>query len=90
MSVRVRINSAGAREILSSDAVAMRLGEMASAICDSANSKASPDEMFNRPYEYDVKAGGPRARASVVTASPHGIRNNNKYNTLLNSLDAGR
>lgn len=90
MSIRVRINSAGAREILSSEAVGLRLGEMASSICKSANSKASEDDMFNQPYEYDVKTGGLRARASVVTATPHGIRNNNKYNTLLNSLDAGR
>ena len=46
--------------------------------------------MFNDPYEYDVKSGGSRSRASVFTASPHGIRNNNKHNTLLKSLDAGR
>lgn len=88
--IKVRINSDGARAVLSSTAVALRLGEMASSICASANAKASPDEMLNDPYDYDVKAGGKRSRASVFAASPHGIRDNNKRNTLLKSLDAGR
>lgn len=89
-SVKVRINSGGARAVLGSEAVARELGSMAARICDRANAMASPDKMVNDPYEYDVSAGGPRSRASVFTASPHGIRNNNKYNTLLKSLDAGR
>lgn len=88
--IKVRINSAGARAILSSTAVALRLGEMASSICASANAKASPDEMFNDPYDYDLKAGGSRARASVFTANPHGINAQNKDNVLLKSIDAGR
>ena len=35
-------------------------------------------------------SSGNRAHARVWTATPHGIRNNNKHNTLLKSLDAGR
>lgn len=88
--VRVRIHSAGARAVLTSDGVAGQLGDMAAAIAASANSKASPDNMRNDAYMSDVDSSGNRSRARVWTASPHGIRNNNKHNTLLKSLDAGR
>lgn len=88
--VRVRINSAGARSVLTSDGVAGKLGDMASAIAASANAKASPDDMRNDAYMSEVDSSGNRAHARVWTATPHGIRNNNKHNTLLKSLDAGR
>lgn len=88
--VRVRINSAGARAVLTSDGVAGKLGDMAAAIAASANSKASPDNMRNDAYMSEVDSSGNRAHARVWTATPHGIRNNNKHNTLLKSLDAGR
>lgn len=88
--VRVRINSAGARSVLTSDGVAGKLGDMASAVAESANSKASPDNMRNDAYMSEVDSSGNRAHARVWTATPHGIRNNNKHNTLLKSLDAGR
>ena len=89
-SVRVRINSAGARAVLTSAGVAGRLGDMASAIAASANAKTSPDDMRNDAYMSEVDSSGNRAHARVWTATPHGIRNNNKHNTLLKSLDAGR
>lgn len=88
--VRVRIRSAGARSVLTSDGVAGKLGDMASSIAASANAKASPDNMRNDAYMSEVDSSGNRAHARVWTASPHGIRNNNKHNTLLKSLDAGR
>ena len=88
--IRVRINSAGARAVLTSAGVAGKLGDMASAIAESANAKASPDNMRNDAYMSEVDSSGSRSRARVWTASPHGIRNNNKHNTLLKSLDAGR
>lgn len=88
--VRVRIHSAGARAVLTSDGVAGKLGDMAAAIAASANAKASPDNMRNDAYMSEVDSSGSRSRARVWTASPHGIRNNNKHNTLLKSLDAGR
>lgn len=88
--VRVRIHSAGARSVLTSDGVAGKLGDMAAAIASSANAKASPDNMRNDAYMSEVDSSGNRAHARVWTASPHGIRNNNKHNTLLKSLDAGR
>lgn len=89
-NIKVRIHSAGARAVLTSAGVAGKLGDMASAIAASANAKASPDKMRNDAYMSEVDSSGNRAHASVWTASPHGIRNNNKYNTLLKSLDAGR
>ena len=88
--IKVRINSAGARAVLTSAGVAGKLGDMASAIAASANAKASPDNMRNDAYMSEVDSSGSRSRARVWTASPHGIRNNNKHNTLLKSLDAGR
>ena len=88
--IKVRLNSAGARAVLTSDGVAGKLGDMASAIAESANAKASPDNMRNDAYMSEVDSSGSRSRARVWTASPHGIRNNNKHNTLLKSLDAGR
>ena len=88
--IKVRINSAGARAVLTSAGVAGKLGDMASAISASANAKASPDNLRNSAYMSEVDSSGNRARARVWTASPHGIRNNNKHNTLLKSLDAGR
>lgn len=88
--VKVRISSAGAKALLTSAGVAADIESRASAIAVSACAKTSPDEMRNAPYMSEVDNGGTRARGRVWTASPHGIRSNNKHNTLLNSLDAGR
>ena len=88
--VRVKISSAGAKALLTSAGIASDIESRASAIAVSACAKTSPDEMRNDPYMSEVDNAGTRARGRVWTASPHGIRNNNKHNTLLNSLDAGR
>ena len=87
---RVRINSAGARALLGSAAVQGDLDSRAAAIASAACSRASPDDMDNPPY---MSAGAPaagRARARAFASSTHGARDNNKHNTLLKSLDAGR
>lgn len=88
--IKVRINSAGAQAVLTSPGVASDIEDRAAAIATSACAKTSPDEMRNDPYMSEVDVGGDRARARVWTSSPHGIRSNNKHNTLLSSLDAGR
>ena len=88
--IKVRINSAGARAVLNSDGVLGDLQSRAEAIAATACAAASPDAMRNAPFTADSASGGGRARARVSTISTHGIRNNNKYNTLLKSLDAGR
>ena len=88
--IRVRINSAGAKAILTSAGVANDLAERAIAIATKACHDASPDEMNNAPFMADGDADGARARARAFTASTHGINSQNKNNTLLKALDAGR
>lgn len=88
--VRVRLNSAGARAILTSAGVAADVGARAIAVATAANRMTSPDDMRNEPFMADGDSDGNRARARAFAATPHGINANNKHNTLLKSLDAGR
>ena len=88
--IRVRINSAGARAVLTSAGVAADVGARAIAVATAANRMTSPDEMRNDPFMADGDSDGSRARARAFAATPHGINANNKHNTLLKSLDAGR
>lgn len=87
---KVKINSAGARAVLRSPAVLADLKARAASIERAANSMCSEDRMERRPFESDAKIGANRARASVYTATPHGVRANNKRNVLIKSIDAGR
>lgn len=87
---KVRINSAGARAILMSGGVSAELDRRGQAIARAACSMASDDNMRNPPYSADTKNGMNRARCIVYTNSPHGIHNNNKHNTLIKALGAGR
>ncbi len=87
---RVRINSAAARELLTSDEVAGELAKRAQRICDMAISMTGDDDMLNDPYGFSVSTDGTRARATVFTRNPHAVHSNNKHNTLLKSIDAGR
>ena len=89
-NIKVRINSAGARAILTSARVAVDIGARAIAVATAANRMTSPDEMRNDPFMADGDSDGSRARARAFAATPHGINANNKHNTLLKSLDAGR
>ena len=88
--VRVKINSAGAEALLTSAGVLSDMSARASAVAAAANARTSPDQMDTPAYMSEADASGTRARARVFTATPHGINNNNKHNTLLKSLDAGR
>ena len=88
--IRVRINSAGARAVLTSAGVAADVGARAVAVATAANRMTSPDDMRNDPFMADGDSDGSRARARAFAATPHGINANNKHNTLLKSLDAGR
>lgn len=87
---KVRISAEGARALLSSPAVQANLMARAEAIAASACAKASPDRMDSEPFMAADASTSGRARARVFTATPHGARSQNKNNTLLNSLDAGR
>lgn len=88
--VKVRINSAGARAVLRSPAVLADLEARAASIERAANAMCSADNMRKRPFEHDAKIGTNRARATVRTATPHGVYANNKRNVLIKSIDAGR
>lgn len=88
--VRVEINSSGATDLLTGDAVLGDLMSRGKRISRSACSKASPDDMDNDPFVAVDDSTGSRARVRVIAATPHGIYNDKKYNTLLKSIDAGR
>lgn len=88
--IKVRINSAGARAILTSDAVRVDLMARAERIASRANGMVSQDKMRNDAFMASDTSSPGRARAHVHTASPHGVNAQNKGNVLLKSLDAGR
>lgn len=88
--IRVKINSAGARALLTDPSVAADIMARAERISASARAKASPDDMVNEPFTAVESSTKGRARARVVASSPHGVRSQNKRNTLLKSIDAGR
>lgn len=88
--VKVRINSAGARAVLRSPAVLADLEARAASIERAASAMCSADNMRERPFEHDARNSMNRARATVRTATPHGVYANNKRNVLIKSIDAGR
>ena len=88
--IKVRINSAGAKAILTSAAVKADVMARAERIAARANGMVSDDEMRNDAFMASDASSSSRARARVHTASPHGINAQNKGNVLLKSLDAGR
>ena len=88
--IKVRLNSSGARAILTSAAVKADVMARAERIAARANGMASADEMRNDAFMASDASGTSRARARVHTASPHGVNAQNKGNVLLKSLDAGR
>lgn len=88
--IRVRLNGAGAKAVLTSAAVQADLMERAERIAERANGMVSDDRMRNDAFRASDASSPSRARAHVYTASPHGINAQNKRNTLLKALDAGR
>ena len=88
--IKVRLNSAGARAVLTSISVQADITARAEAICDRANGMVSADKMRNVAFMEDFAGDGGRARAVVFAASTHGKNAQNKGNVLLNSIDAGR
>ena len=88
--IKLKLNSAGARAILTSAAVQADVMTRAERIAARANGMVSEDEMRNDAFMASDASSTSRARAHVHTASPHGINAQNKNNVLLKSLDAGR
>lgn len=90
VKTKVRINSAGARSILMSVAVSAELDRRGRSIARAACAMASADTLRKPPFSANTENGMNRARCIVYTNSPHGIHNNNKHNTLIKALGAGR
>lgn len=88
--IKIKLDSAGAKAILTSAAVQADLMARAERIAARANGMVSQDEMRNDAFMASDTSSSSRARAHVYTASPHGINAQNKNNILLKSLDAGR
>lgn len=77
---RVKINSAGARAILQSDAVRAELGRRARRIA----AVAGPG------MEAGTEVGPNRARASVITGTAAARKREAESKALTRALDAGR
>ena len=88
--IKVRLDSSGARAILTSAAVRADLMARAERIAARANGMVSDDRMRNDAFRASDASSPSRARAHVYTASPHGKNAQNKNNVLLKALDAGR
>ena len=88
--IRVRLNNAGARAVLTSAKVQSDLMERAEQIAERANGMVSADRMRNDAFRVSDASSPSRARAHVYTASPHGKNAQNKSDVLLKALDAGR
>lgn len=87
--IKVRMNSAGARALLTSGAMASFVDKQGAKVESAANSMASADPMRNPAFARSTKAGSNRVRCVVATANPHGVRANNKRNILIKSLGGG-
>lgn len=80
MTVRVKLNSRGVRELLRSDEVKRDLEARAERIAAAAG----PD------MATEVTVGAQRVRAVVYTATPHAMASEAKHGRLSAALDAGR
>jgi hypothetical protein len=82
VTVRVKIISKGAREILRSAKVQAELERRAKAIADAAGGE--PD------YEVGSRVGANRVRTSVRTATQKAREDESRNKSLTRALDAGR
>lgn len=77
---KVKMNSAGAREVMNSEGVEEYLLFMAKAM------KYRAENMGSGEYEADVQLGVNRAHARVKTTDILSIASNAKHNSLLKAL----
>lgn len=87
MSVKVKMNSAGAQALLKSAPIAADMLRRAQAVANRANSQL--DTLDGGAFVADVITGKTRARAAVKAQGPYPRAHNAKHNTLLKSLGAG-
>ncbi len=90
--VRVTLNRAGVRRLLTSAQVAAALGQVADRIADRVRSAGIRVEHepgdIPLPVDVHVHTDGGRARALVVLAHPAGAAVEAKHRLLLRSIDA--
>lgn len=88
--VKVKMNSSGALEVLNSDGVVEHLQGIAEGIKAAADAQTSVKSgMRNDNYIVKANKGTGRARASVIAANPHSIRQQQKNNTLIKCIGSG-
>lgn len=88
--VKVKVNSAGARELLRSAAVAADIERRAKAITAQANGQA-PEHGYTESEPFTVVSGvTDRAYSTVYTRTDLGKAMQAKHSTLTKALDAGR
>lgn len=87
--VRVKMNRAGARALLTGSEVSKDLLERAGRVQDAANARimSAPDDQL---FQASVQTGKNRARASVITGGYASMKENGRSNALLKSVDRGR
>lgn len=88
MSVKVKMNSAGAQALLKSGPIAADMLRRAQAVANRANSQL--DTLDGGVFVADVITGKTRARAAVKAQGPYPRAHNARHNTLLKSLGAGQ
>ena len=90
-SVKVVWNRAGYQAVLNSAGVQSKVKGMADSIADAATGMLDQDEGYNLD-DFEVKEfQGVLAKGYVVrTKTDHARASQNKNNTLLKALDAGR
>jgi len=92
--VRFKANVAGFRAIRYSGPVQNMLEGIGLTVLNAANSSFTRNGGTDRPYEMTSQPGKQvrqgRWRVSVAAVSPHTIRHNAKYNTLVRALGGGR
>lgn len=86
----VRIESKGVRALLQSSAVQADVLKRAERIAETANAGLSADGFRAPGFAAFEAAGKDRAGAIAVTVNEHAKRSQNKKNTLLKAIDAGR
>lgn len=90
--IKVSMSGIGARAILNSPEVEADLLRRAQRIKAAADAKSEPTPSGMKNPNFIAKSGAGKGRVVgvVIAANPYSIASNQKHNTLLKSLDAGR
>jgi hypothetical protein len=92
-SFRIELARNGLREVLAGPQVQAMLERKARAVAQAAEArgiKVEGDDSVALPIKVESRAGGTRARASVIIDHPAGLAVEAKHRLLGGSLDAAR